>query len=288
MEFSNYAENNTKISTDFVSASDGVCLLTIRFQPKIQSAFPPVIFLPGWGSLIDSWQVVLKKMTENFEVYYVETREKSSSQQPKEKPLTIDSLGDDLPYILKHYNLSEREYLLFGSSLGATVILDSISKNKVNPCAAILVGPNAEFNAPKYWVWLTWITPPFFFYLIKPLVKWYMKKKYLDMQSDPLQYDKYCRSLDAANPSRLRRSALNFSKYKIWNKLNKINNKVLIFTGSKDKMHGYDQTLKISQQLKNCEIIDMETNAQTHSEDMVNKLYYYLNRDLRKFDKSSD
>ena len=44
-------------------------------------------------------------------------------------------------------------------------------------------------------------------------------------------------------------------------------------------MHGYDQTLKISQQLKNCEIIDMETNAQTHSEDMVNKLYYYLNRD---------
>ena len=69
MELSNYAANNTKISTDFVSASDGVCLLTIRFQPKIQSAFPPVIFLPGWGSLIDSWQIVLKKMTENFEVY---------------------------------------------------------------------------------------------------------------------------------------------------------------------------------------------------------------------------
>ena len=217
MEFSDYAANDTKVSSDYVSASDGVSLLTIRFQPKNKSAFPPVIFLPGWGSLIDSWQVVLKKMTENFEVYYVETREKSSSQQPKEKPLTIDSLGDDLPYILKHYNLSKSKYLLFGSSLGATVILDSISKNKVNPYAAILVGPNAEFNAPQYWVWLTWITPPLFFYLIKPLVKWYMKKKYLDMQSDPLQYDKYCRSLDAANPSRLRRSALNFSKYKIWN-----------------------------------------------------------------------
>ena len=72
---------------------------------------------------------------------------------------------------------------------------------------------------------------------------------------------------------------LNFSKYKVWDKLDKINNKVLIFTGSKDIMHDYDQTLKISQQLKNCKIIDMETNAQTHSEDMVNRLYYYLNRD---------
>ena len=86
----------------------------------------------------------------------------------------------------------------------------------------------------------------------------------------------------------MRRSALNFSKYKVWDKLDKINNKVLIFTGSKDIMHDYDQTLKISQQLKNCEIIDMETNAQTHSEDMVNKLYYYLNRDITRSDKSSD
>ena len=238
-----------------------------------------MIFIPGWGSIIDSWEVVLKEMTKDFEVYYLETREKSSSIHITEQPLTIKSLGDDFPYVFSELNLINKSYILLGSSLGATVILDSISKNKVNPFAAILVGPNAEFNAPQYWVWLTWITPPFFFYLIKPLVKWYMKKKYLDMQSDPLQYNKYCRSLDAANPTRLRRSALNFSKYKVWDKLDKINNKVLIFTGSKDIMHTYNQTLKISQQLMNCEIIDMETNAQTHSEDMVNKLYYYLNRD---------
>ena len=49
-------------------------------------------------------------MTQTFEVYYVETREKSSAQHQKEKPLTIDSLGDDLPYILEHYNLSEKKY----------------------------------------------------------------------------------------------------------------------------------------------------------------------------------
>ena len=122
MDFSIYAANETKVSSDFVSTSDGVSLLTIRFQPKNPSTFPPVIFLPGWGSLIDSWEIVLKKMTQTFEVYYVETREKSSAKHQKEKPLTIDSLGDDLPYILEHYNLSEKKYFLFGSSLGATVI----------------------------------------------------------------------------------------------------------------------------------------------------------------------
>ena len=280
MDFSIYAANETKVSSDFVSTSDGVSLLTIRFQPKNPSTFPPVIFLPGWGSLIDSWEIVLKKMTQTFEVYYVETREKSSAQHQKEKPLTIDSLGDDLPYILEHYNLSEKKYFLFGSSLGATVILDAISNKKVNPFVAILVGPNAEFNAPQYWIWLTWITPPFLFYLLKPLVKWYMKKRYLDMESDPLQYEKYCKSLDVANPARLRRSALNFAKYKVWDRLDKINNKVIIFTASKDIMHGYNQPLKISKELSDCEIVDMKTNAQTHSEEMVFKLISFV----RSFD----
>ena len=50
-----------------------------------------------------------------------------------------------------------------------------------------------------------------------------MKKKYLDMDSDPKQYYKYAKSLNHASPSRLRRSALNFSSYRIWDKLNKIN-----------------------------------------------------------------
>ena len=66
MEFSDYAANDTKVSSDYVSASDGVSLLTIRFQPKNKSTFPPVIFLSGWGSLIDSWQVALKKNDRKF------------------------------------------------------------------------------------------------------------------------------------------------------------------------------------------------------------------------------
>ena len=45
-------------------------------------------------------------------------------------------------------------------------------------------------------------------------------------------------------------------------------------------MHGYDQTLKISKELSDCEIVDMKTNAQTHSEEMVIKLISFV----RSFD----
>ena len=42
---------------------------------------------------------------------------------------------------------------------------------------------------------------------------------------------------DQGNPGRMKRSALSFSKYKIWEKLDNIHQKVLIFTGSQDVMH---------------------------------------------------
>lgn len=277
MDFTKFCASGTKYSHRYISGEKGVKLFLIHFKPKIKSNFPPVIFIPGWGSIIDSWEVVLKEMTKDFEVYYLETREKSSSIHITEQPLTIKSLGDDFPYVFSELNLINKSYILLGSSLGATVILDSISKNKVNPTLSILIGPNAEFNIPSLWLMIARLTPPLFFYILRPIIKWYMKKKYLDMNSDPKQYYKYAKSLDQASPSRLRRSALNFSSYKIWDQLNKINQKVLILAGSKDIMHDYKNTLRISEKLSNSELIDMETNNKTHSKEMVSKIRKFIN-----------
>jgi len=275
-DYSKFCAEGSSYKTAYVSGFDGVELFEVHFTPSRPSPFPPVIFLAGWGSLIYSWEIVLKEMTKNFEVYYVETREKGSAIHNSERVLSIESLGSDLVYVLKHHGLEEQAYIMFGSSLGATVILDSMSRNEIDPSLAVLIGPNAEFNAPKIWLWIARITPPFLYHLVKPAAKWYMKKKYLDMDADPKQYDKYARSLDEANPARLRRSALQFSKYKIWDRLSKIHQNVLIFTGSKDIMHEYNSTLKMAESLSNCDLVDMETNARTHSVEMVNQMRSHL------------
>ncbi|HIA85420.1 MAG TPA: alpha/beta hydrolase [Candidatus Marinimicrobia bacterium] len=231
-------------------------------------------------SIIDSWENVLKEMTKDFEIYYLETREKGSAKHPVEQDLSIASLGDDLSSVLVYHNLFDKPYILFGSSLGGTVILDAMSKMKVSPTMAVLIGPNAEFQAPRYWLWIIRMVPPILFYFIKPLAKWYMKKKYINMEADPKQYEKYARALDQGNPSRMRRSALNCSKYKIWEKLGNIHQKVLIFTGSQDVLHGYENTVKIAELLPNCELVDLVTNARTHSVEMVNQLRSFLKEDV--------
>ena len=276
MDYSQFCADNVSWESTFVPGAKGVELFEIHFKPPKQSLYPPVIFLAGWGSLIYSWEIVLKEMTIDFEVYYVETREKRSAIHQSKQELSIGSLGSDLDPIVAHHNLLGKPYIMFGSSLGATVILDAMSRNKIDPSYSILIGPNAEFNAPWFWILIARITPPFLYHIIKPLVKWYMKKHYLDTDSDPDQYLKYVRSLDEAHPKRLRRSVLNFSKYKIWDQLGSIHQKVLIFTGSKDVMHGFENTLKIAKSLSHCDLVDLETNAKTHSVVMVNQMRQFL------------
>ena len=278
IDYSKFCAIDASYKSKHISCSDGVELFEIYFSPSRPSPFPPIIFLAGWGSLIYSWEIVLKDMTQDFEVIYVETREKGSAIHEVEQLLNIETLGNDLPHILNYHDLSENEYILFGSSLGATVILDAMSRNKMYPALAVLIGPNGEFKTPGIWIWIARMATPFLYHLIKPILKWYIKKKYMDMDSDPNQYEKYARTLDEANPARLRRSALQFSKYKIWDRLGKIQQKVLIFTASKDIMHGHENAVKISDSLSNCELVNLETNARTHSVEMINQIRSYLKK----------
>ena len=280
MDFSRFSAEGASFSIGCVPGADNIKLFEINYRPANPSPFPPLIFLPGWVSIIDSWENVLKEMTKDFEIYYLETREKGSAKHSVEQDLSIASLGDDLSSVLVYHNLFDKPYILFGSSLGGTVILDAMSKMKVSPTMAVLIGPNAEFQAPRYWLWIIRMVPPILFYFIKPLAKWYMKKKYINMEADPKQYEKYARALDQGNPSRMRRSALNCSKYKIWEKLGNIHQKVLIFTGSQDVLHGYENTVKIAELLPNCELVDLVTNARTHSVEMVNQLRSFLKEDV--------
>ena len=55
---------------------------------------------------------------------------------------------------------------------------------------------------------------------------------------------------------------------------------MLIFTGSQDVLHGYENTVKIAELLPNCELVDLVTNARTHSVEMVNQLRSFLKEDV--------
>ena len=278
MNYSDYCIQGTKIQTSYIKVSSCVQLFKIHFIPKKITKYPPIIFIPGWGSFIQGWKIVLREMSKDFEIYYIETREKSSAKHTKEQKISIQNIGDDISKAIQLNNLENKKFIALGSSMGATVILDALAENKLNPLVAVLIGPNIEFNIPWFLMGAIALIPNQLYAMIRPFAKWYMKRKYIDMESDSKQYHKYSYVLDNIHFGRTRRSALSFKKYSFKDKIDKIRKRILVFSGKKDILHNYEQTLDMVKRIENATLINLETNERTHSAEMVGEMRAYLKK----------
>jgi pimeloyl-ACP methyl ester carboxylesterase len=128
-----YCAEGASWNEAMIAVSDRVRLRVITFKPPKPSPKPPVVFVPGWITLMAAWKDVLREMTKDFTVHYVETREKSSSDVSGGVPYTVEALGRDIDEIVSRLAPGDGRYVLFGSSLGATVLLDCVRFIRVRP-----------------------------------------------------------------------------------------------------------------------------------------------------------
>jgi pimeloyl-ACP methyl ester carboxylesterase len=271
-----FCAEGTTVRVEMVPVSEQVTLKVITFEPAKPPEHPPVVFVAGWITLMAAWKDVLREMTKDFTVHYVETREKISSEVKGKAPYTVEALGKDIVSFVRGRGFENGGYLLFGSSLGATVVLDCIRFLEKKPRCVVVVGPNAEFRVPWWGMILVGLLYPPFYALIKPFVKWYLRNFRLNVESDFAQYRKYCNNLDAADPWKLKKAAWAFSCYTVWDLLPAIDLPVLLVSASKDKLHEPENLKKMAEMLPRCTVLDFETNQGTHSAGMVEAMRRYL------------
>ncbi len=271
-----FCAEGCRFAETYIPTSERVSLRVITFEPPKASNNPAVVFVAGWISRIEGWQEVLIEMTRNFIVYYIETREKVSSKIRGRVAFSVEALGDDVVEIVRCLGLKENEYILFGSSLGATVILDFFRKLNVAPKCLILVGPNAAFFVPIIWKIIVFLFYPRFYLLLKPFIKWYLRTFRMRVDQDYAQYEKYCRALDAADPFKLKKAAMAFWKYQVWGILETVRVPVLILGGSHDKLHEPENLKRMTDMLANACYVDMKTNHETHTARAVEAMQEFL------------
>ncbi|NQT27808.1 hypothetical protein HQ585_20795 [candidate division KSB1 bacterium] len=267
-------------SEQMVELSEGVHLRLVTFEPAEEKDYPAIIFVPGWISQLEGWREVLVEMTREFRVYLIETREKISSELSGNVTLSVETIGDDILHLVAKLNLKDGSYLLFGSSLGATVIMDCYHRIPEKPKCIAVVAPNAVFNVPGYWKLIIYLFYPRLYLILRPGLKWYMKHFRLNMQVDSAQYTKYCRALDAADPFKLKKAAMKFWKYTIWDRIETIDRPTLLIGASKDKLHEPQHLKRMVEMLPNVHYEDMGTNKNTHTADVVEVLRRFL-KDLK-------
>ena len=275
-ELQKLCASGTKIKNEMIHVSNKVAVRVISFTPARKNNNPKILFVAGWITLIKVWENVLKEMTKDFQVFYVETREKISSQVTGGVGYGVEDIGQDIVILVDHFNLKDQKYILFGSSLGATSILESCQYLKRRPMCLVLIGPNAVFRVPRFGKVIIRIFWPRLYLILKPFIKWYLKNFRLDVKNDQAQYEKYCKNIDAADPWKLRKGAISLSKYQVWDLLGKIEIPTLIIGASKDSLHEPTNLFQIVEKMKRVTFLDLETNKLTHSEIMVQEMRKYI------------
>jgi len=267
-----------RASECMMEVSGGNRLRVVTFEPAKDSGFPAIVFVPGWISQLEGWRDVLVEMTRQFRVYLIETREKISSEMDQHAVYSVETIGDDIVHLIRDMGFKDGSYLLFGSSLGATVIMDCYHRIPRKPGCIAVVAPNAVFHVPGYWKVIIHLFYPRLYLMLKPALKWYLKHFRLNVQADYAQYAKYCRALDAADPFKLKKAAMKFWSYEIWDQLDTIDCPALVIGASEDKLHEPENLKRMVEMLPNATYVDMGTNKNTHTASVVNVLKQFLDK----------
>jgi pimeloyl-ACP methyl ester carboxylesterase len=275
-DLSEYCSAGATYLDERLAISSQVTLRLITFTPPQERASLPVVFVAGWISLIEGWKEVLREMTKDFTVYYVETREKISSEMEGMAGYGVEDIAGDLKHLMDQLDLASGRYILCGSSLGATAILECYRSLTRKPRCLVLIAPNAAFRVPFFWKPVVALFYPGFYALIRPTVKWYLRRFRLNVNADRAQYEKYCHALDAADPWKLKEAVMTVWSYEVWSILKTVDCPTLIVNASKDKLHEPESMKRMVAAIPRGMEIDLETNARTHSRDVVQAIRSYI------------
>lgn len=281
MDYSAYAGDGCTVKDYHFTVSDGVALKIIDFIPKRDNDKRPVIlFVAGWISAISGWQGVLRVISSEYRTIYLETREKQSSIVPASRKVSfaMDRLSADVRDAVEKLIPPRRTFIMAGSSLGATAILEYLAGEGRKPLCAVLVGPNAEFRFPRFLGRVIPAFPPSFYLILKPVVKWYLRNFRLDKKNEMEQVKKYEATLDAADPYKLKYNAIAIRNYSIWHVIPAVSTPVLVVGAALDKLHGNEALKKMVEMLPRSSYRELASNKETHSEKAGELIIEFIGR----------
>ena len=256
-----------QIEARHIAVADGIELMTYSFKPNKPSTSRPVVFIPGWTSVMDGWAPLLSAWVEKREIHYIETREKRSAKisgKMRSRDFAMIHHVEDLRAVVSTLNL-DSNVLWFGSSLGATVILHGMMDGILEGDGAFLISPNTQFRFATWMVPIIsapwWCYPPLIRILGLPYLKWRLK--------EPKQYIRYRRTLTQAHVLRLKRSVMANRRYDLPPNLNLISSPVAICVAASDTLHSGDDSNTVADSLPNGSIVEVPSNQYAHEPDVI-------------------
>lgn len=241
----------------------------------VTAQYPPVFFVPGWISTVHGWGDLLRRLTLDRRVLYVDTREKPSARLEISRltvgDFSVSRLATDLRLVSEQIDIDVRETVAFGSSLGGTAILEAMKNDAWAVRAAFCVAPNARFRIP-WWARPALRLPAALYRALKPYIIWYLRKFRVDERREPEQMERYRRTVADAEPHRLKLSARALAGYAIWPRLETVTRPVAVAFAESDTLHEVTEIERILEMVPEARPIPCPTNLYMHRPEVAKDL----------------
>ena len=268
------AEYEEHAEERYITVSDGSKLRVLLSKaPKKAYNGYTFVLIAGWNTVVSGWDEVLLEAMKDFDIVYIETREKGSSVVVKKAKFDMDRFSSDIQEIIEELKINQNKMVLFSSSFGTISTAHGLGSKKYEPFLTYFIAPEHRLEMPKGARFYMYLLPNFLFTLARPIwIKWIRKRK----SEDPEQAAKYIRALDEADIKKWRATAYTNVKVDVLDMYEKIEARTFLVGMEKDKMHERKIALQIYKKMKNSTYIDLETNKKTHSAEIIRVVRQHL------------
>ncbi len=200
------------------------------------AAVRPIVFVPGWGTTPESFEDFFAAVHGRAELYFVETREKSSSRiTDRRVSMGPEQSSRDIARVLRAIGLGGgRDYVLTATCWGATLVLLGMGGGWIEAPTALLADPMHTLWFSRFVLrWISPLVPWPTLYLLRP----FMAKAMLGDIQEPTMRRRAMSFVYGADLWKWKRSAEEARELELYGNLGAVRQEVLVLNGTRDKVH---------------------------------------------------
>ncbi|MHA1112272.1 MAG: alpha/beta fold hydrolase [Promethearchaeota archaeon] len=220
--------------TNYIPVEGGE-IRVFHHKPKNPVTKRPILFIPGFGTSLWAWKEFSLPFVEHGEFFFLETREKKSSKFKSrlKAKMTLKQVAKDINVVIHHLGLDKKDYVLFGTSYCGGAILKGLIDKILTARTIVLFDPFFKLLYYRKLISVLRFVPPSILNIIRYIL-WRIALKGEGNETQR-QRSKYIR--DEAVMWKWRKASVSILKSNLLDDLPKINEKVIVFYGLRDKHH---------------------------------------------------
>ena len=207
-----------------------------HFPCNNPGACRPVVMVPGFGATPDGFQDFYAALRGRAELYYLETREKSSSRIVARRPdMSVSQSARDIQQVLDHLGLSRgRDFLLIAPCWGAAIVLQGLIEGSLDAPTVVVADPMHALWFPKWLLrFAAPVAPSALLRALRPVIA---RSMLGDMQ-EPVQKERAYAFVYGADVWKWKTAAHAAWDFELIGRLGSIKREVFVLNGTRDKIH---------------------------------------------------